>query len=140
MTVDPTIEGLYVRRRFEAPAERVFDAWTNPDLARQWLFPIWVGEVLAIEMDARPGGVFRVTGARHQGFGEILEMDRPRRLVLAFGVPAQGSSLDRLVAEITPDGTGCLLSVTKEGLPPDLAEETEADWGVMFDGLAAAIR
>jgi len=140
MTVDPTGEGLYVRRRFEAPPERVFDAWLDPGLARHWLLTAQVGEVAAPSIDARVGGLVRLEGTLHKGFGEILELDRPRRLVLAFGIPALGPSVDRIVAEFTPDGTGCVLSVTKEGLPPELADETAEDWGAMFDRLEAALR
>ncbi|MBP0492932.1 SRPBCC family protein [Pararoseomonas indoligenes] len=139
MAVDPTTEGLFVRRRFEAPPERVFQGWTNPELAVQWLFSGLVGEGAELAMDARPGGVFRLRGARHEGYGEFIELDPPRRVVLAFGIPALRHGVDRFVVEIAPNAAGSLLSLTKEGLPPDLTDETEGDWGVMLDRLAAIL-
>ena len=139
MAVDPTTEGLFVQRRFRVSPERLFEAWTDPEVAARWLFTGLVGEVEELAMDARPGGVFRLRGALHEGYGEFIEMVPPRRIVLAFGVPALRSGLDRFVVEIAPDPAGSLLSLTKEGLPPDLSDETEGDWGVMFDRLAAIL-
>jgi uncharacterized protein YndB with AHSA1/START domain len=74
-------------------------------------------------MDARIGGVYRLTGARLEGFGEFLELDRPRRLGMTFAVPVQGPSRERLVAEIAPSGTGLELSLTREGLPTEIGQE-----------------
>ncbi|MCR0981388.1 SRPBCC family protein [Roseomonas populi] len=139
MAIDPTTEGLFVRHRFAAPPARLFQAWTDPELAAQWLFTGLVGEIAELAMDARPGGVFRLRGALHEGYGEFIELEPPRRIVLAFGVPALRHGVDRFVVEITPEAGGSLLSLTKEGLPPDLTDETEGDWGVMFDRLAAIL-
>ncbi len=33
----PTDREVVVTRSFEAPRERVFDAWTRPELLRRWL-------------------------------------------------------------------------------------------------------
>jgi uncharacterized protein YndB with AHSA1/START domain len=140
MSVDPSTDGAYMQRRFAAPPERVFGAWTDPALARQWLLTGLIGEILALEMDARVGGVYRLTGERLEAFGEFLELDRPRRLVMTFGVPSQGPSSERLVVEIAPSGTGSELSLTKQGLPTEIGQEPQEDWDRMFDRLEAAIR
>jgi uncharacterized protein YndB with AHSA1/START domain len=140
MSVDPSTDGAYMQRRFAAPPERVFDAWTDPALARQWLLTVLIGKISALEMDAGVGGVYRLTGDRLEAFGEFLELDRPRRLVMTFGVPVQGPSSERLVVEIAPSGTGSELSLTKEGLPTEIGQEPQEDWNRMFDRLEAAIR
>ncbi|WP_017462471.1 SRPBCC family protein [Dyella ginsengisoli] len=52
---------LVVTRLFDAPAQRVFEAWTRPDLFRQWWTPASFGvSFLACEMDARTGGTYRL--------------------------------------------------------------------------------
>jgi uncharacterized protein YndB with AHSA1/START domain len=105
------------------PPERVFEAWVDPALALQWLLTRLIGEISALEMDARIGGVYRPTGDWREALGEFLELDRPRRLVTTFGVPAQGPSREGLVAETAQSGTGFELSLTKGGLPTEIGQE-----------------
>lgn len=52
---------LTVTRLFNAPAHLVFEAWTKPELFRQWWAPASLGmSFLACEMDARTGGTYRL--------------------------------------------------------------------------------
>ncbi|HET6432686.1 SRPBCC family protein [Dyella sp.] len=52
---------LVVTRMFDAPARLVFEAWTKPELFRQWWAPTSVGMTfLACEMDVRTGGTYRL--------------------------------------------------------------------------------
>ena len=39
-----------------------------------------------------------------------------------------------------PDGDGCTLTVTQEGLRPGYATSTVKGWSKMFDALAQALR
>jgi uncharacterized protein YndB with AHSA1/START domain len=74
-------------REFAAPRERVWDAFTRPELLRRWMLGPdgWVMEVC--EVDLRAGGSFRYvwhkekTGYRMGMGGVFLEVDRPRKLV-----------------------------------------------------------
>jgi uncharacterized protein YndB with AHSA1/START domain len=40
-----------VSRRFQFPAEEVFDAWLDPELAREWFAP-GLGEMTRVEIDS----------------------------------------------------------------------------------------
>ena len=45
---------------------------------------LWLGE--SVELDARPGGAFRIGVARgHTARGEFVELDPPHRLVYTWG-------------------------------------------------------
>jgi uncharacterized protein YndB with AHSA1/START domain len=142
MTVDPD-RILRMSRRFAASPERVFDAWLNPETARKWLFASPADEVYRAEIDARVGGKYTITARRdgtdYTGVGEYLEIDWPRRLVFTFAMPQFAPDIDRIIVEIAPDGDGCVLTLTQEGLPPGYKEATESGWGKMFDALAAAL-
>ena len=46
---------LVLTRHIEAPREKVFEAWTNPELLVQWFTPPPYVTTLA-ELDVRPGG------------------------------------------------------------------------------------
>ncbi len=81
---------LRLERTFDAPAEDVFDAWTNPEVLRRWWAadPSWVTPV--VEVDLRVGGRYRLsmedpaTGTTHTVAGEYHEIRRPARLVYSW--------------------------------------------------------
>ena len=52
---------LVVTRTFNGPARLVFEAWTKPELFRQWWVPKSMGMSLrSCEMDVRVGGKYRL--------------------------------------------------------------------------------
>ena len=52
---------LVVTRTFNGPARLVFEAWTKPELFRQWWVPKSMGMSLrSCEMDVRVGGTYRL--------------------------------------------------------------------------------
>lgn len=142
MTIADTV-GVTVFRRFDAPAERVFDAWLDFEAARHWLFTMPDAEPLSAEIDPRVGGAFtfvdRRDGVEVTHEGVFLEIDRPRRLKFRFWVTDQPDAVDILTVAIDPDGQGCMLTVIHE-LHPDWAAYqafTRKAWQSMFDLLAA---
>lgn len=141
-SLDPE-RALRMTRRFAAAPERVFDAWLAPETARRWLFASAADEAYHAEIDARVGGRYTIT-ARRQGVdytavGEYLEIDRPRRLVFTFAMPQFAPEADWITVELAPDGDGCLLTFTQQGLPPEYIAATEEGWALMFDALAALL-
>ena len=74
---------LVVKRTFDAPAHIVFEAWSKPELFKQWWVPKSVGMTLvSCEMDIRTGGTYRLE-MRHPAhaqpmafFGRYLEVVR----------------------------------------------------------------
>ena len=61
-TVERTSEReLVVTRTVNGPARIVFEAWTKPELFKQWWAPKSMGMSLLIcEMDVRAGGKYRL--------------------------------------------------------------------------------
>src|SRR6478672_7042705 len=52
---------LVVTRTFNAPARIVFEAWTKPDLFKQWWAPKSFGmTIVSCEQDVRTGGTYRL--------------------------------------------------------------------------------
>ena len=78
---------LVVTRAFDAPVRLVFDAWTKPELFRQWWAPKSSGvPMLSCEMDARTGGGYRLEFGHDAAnamafFGKYLDVSPPSRLV-----------------------------------------------------------
>jgi uncharacterized protein YndB with AHSA1/START domain len=79
---------LIVTRTFDAPARLVFEAWTTPELFRQWWVPKSSGAtLLSCEQDVRVGGSYRLEFAHPKVatpiafFGRYLEVVPNARLV-----------------------------------------------------------
>lgn len=76
---------LVLQRIINAPPHKVFEAWTNPELMKQWFAPKpWTTPV--IEVDLRPGGSSLVVmrgpdGTEFPNRGVYLEVVPNRRLV-----------------------------------------------------------
>lgn len=87
-TIERTSEReLVVRRIFNGPAHIVFEAWTRPELMKQWWAPKSIGvPLLSCEMDVRTGGGYRLAfghdASEAMAFvGKYLEVVPPSRLV-----------------------------------------------------------
>lgn len=133
-----------VVRRFTASAERVFDAFLDPALARRFLFATPTGTMVRAEVDARVGGRFVFTDRRDgtdvEHRGEWLELDRPRRLVFAFSVPGAPDPT-QVAIDIEPAEDGCELVLTHE-MPraaADFRERTLAGWTAILAALARTL-
>src|SRR5574338_1582605 len=86
-TVERTSEReLVVTRTFNAPARIVFEAWTKPELFKQWWVPRSYGlTLLSCQMDVRVGGGYRLVFPHQDStmefFGRYLDVTPHSRLV-----------------------------------------------------------
>jgi uncharacterized protein YndB with AHSA1/START domain len=80
----PSDTEILIRRVFDAPAELLFRAWTEPALVRRW-WGFDTGEWLVCEVDLRVGGgwrwVVRDRGMEVGFHGEYRQIERPTLLV-----------------------------------------------------------
>lgn len=144
-----TIKTLELAGAFEAPPQRVFDAWTNGDALAQWMRPYDMA-VVSAEADLRIGGYFRMAllgreGARGQAgevviFGEYLEVEPPRRLRFTWESPITFGRPTIVTLAISGRGqqqAETLLELTHERLHDDLSvERHDAAWQELFGKLA----
>lgn len=129
---------LRVSHRYAASAERVFDAWLDPETAGKWLFATPNGRMLKVGIDARVGGKFTIVrrdGEDIEHVGEYLEIDRPRKLVFTFAVPKFSNVYTRVTVEITALEKGCELMLTHEDVLPDYLERSKEGWGMILGNL-----
>jgi uncharacterized protein YndB with AHSA1/START domain len=97
MTTTTTDRGLTIVRRFDAPRELVFRAWTDPDHLHWYAGPGPAGPPATV--DLRVGGAWRfhmAESAQKQYItgGIYLEIEPPRRLVFAWGAVDGWPSID----------------------------------------------
>lgn len=78
---------VVVTRTFDAPARLVFEAWSKPELFKQWWVPRSMGMTLrSCELDVRTGGKYRLVFGDDPAnpvafFGKYLEVVPNKRIV-----------------------------------------------------------
>ena len=86
---------LELVRVIEAPRERVFDAWTQPEILKKWWGVTREHTTPLAEVDLRVGGKYRLTmraadGTDHTVGGEYREISRPEKLVYTWQWETEG--------------------------------------------------
>jgi len=113
---------LVMQKVFKVGRERLFDAWTQPELMRQWFHARESWTTPVAEADLKVGGAWKVhmqsdDGHVHPALGKYLEIDRPNKLVFTWH-PYGDTSVETVVTlrfKGLPDGT-TELTLTHEGL------------------------
>lgn len=93
---------VVVTRAFNAPARIVFEAWTTPELFKQWWVPKSMGMVLrSCEMDVRVGGRYRLEFEPDAlaFFGTYSEVTPHSRLVWTNDEGGDGGSVTTVTFE-----------------------------------------
>jgi uncharacterized protein YndB with AHSA1/START domain len=103
---------LILMRMIDAPPEKVFEAWTDPALLKQWFAPLpWTTSV--VENDVRAGGSSLIVmrgpdGNEFPNPGVYLEVVKNERLVFtdAFTKAWEPSEKPFIVVELTFEDQG----------------------------------
>jgi uncharacterized protein YndB with AHSA1/START domain len=94
----PTDREIHIERTFDAPRDKVFAAFTDPELIPDWWGPRDTTTIVD-QMDVRPGGSWRFVGRGADGSetafrGTYREITPPERIVQTFeweGMPGHVS-------------------------------------------------
>lgn len=125
---------IEITQRIEASPDIVFAYLTD-----RHRFVKWMG--VGAELDARPGGRFRIdVDGVHIASGEYQEIDPPRRLVMSWGweghptVPPGSTTVE---ITLTPDRGSTVLRLRHLGLPNEGERRQHTDgWRLYSSRLA----
>jgi uncharacterized protein YndB with AHSA1/START domain len=115
--------------RIDAAPETVFALLTEPAQMQTWLAE-------AVDANARPGGVFRISGPSGTSIeGTYLEVIPNRKVTFTWG-GVEGLEPGQSTVEfvIEPDGAGTLVHLRHFGLPSSAVEPHRQGW--VHSGLA----
>jgi uncharacterized protein YndB with AHSA1/START domain len=127
---------LVVTRTINGPARLVFEAWTKPDLFKQWWVPKSAGLFLrSCEMDVRAGGTYRLVFGEDPAktmafFGRYLEVVPHSRIVWTNEESGEGGAVSTVT--FAEEG-GQTLLVLRELYPSK--EALDASLG-SYDGMS----
>jgi uncharacterized protein YndB with AHSA1/START domain len=116
---------VVVTRTFDAPARLVFEAWTKPELFKQWWVPRSMGMTLrSCELDVRTGGKYRLVFGDDPAnpmafFGKYLDVVPNQRIVWTNEESGADGSVTTVTFEEKNGRTTLVLSElypTKEAL------------------------
>ncbi|EHR61755.1 SRPBCC family protein [Saccharomonospora cyanea] len=106
----PDLPSIRIVREFDAPPDKVFRAWTEPELVVRWLGPKDL-EMRIDAWDVRTGGSYRYTNWRGgelvaEFYGSFHEVRTPSRLVQTFGFTAMPDAVSLETATFDDLGGG----------------------------------
>jgi len=133
---------------FEAPRERVFKAWTDPDELAAWYGPAHVDTPRdRIHIDLRVGGRYELTMVQHDGGAEyaigyeIVELVEPELIVLRSDpMPEVGMHDSTLLrVEFHDHGAKTRMTLSDGPFPGEGARHAEGGWHAAFEKLTALV-
>ena len=135
---------ILITRVFEAPRERVWREWTEPERFAGW-FAGTESEVplSSVTMDVRVGGAWRLTMHTRDGeifwHGEYRELVEPERMVFTLSdEPSREAVYALATVELGELGDGRTeMRFEQHGsLSPDQAGAARYGWSRLFDRIA----
>ena len=83
-----TPTSLRISRLIPAPIDKVFEAWTTPEILAKWSAPEGIDHI-SYDLDLRVGGAYTLRmrspeGHEHTAVGEYREIDPPNRLAYTW--------------------------------------------------------
>jgi uncharacterized protein YndB with AHSA1/START domain len=137
--------GISITRVFDAPRERVWQEWTEPERLADW-FGGSESEVpmSTVSMDVRPGGSWRLTmfaapGRREiQWTGEYREVSPPERLVFTVSDQPGEEVYELVIVVLTDlgDGRTEMYFQQRGSMSAEQYKQAAQGWSSFFDRIA----
>lgn len=127
----------------KAPADRIFEALTNPDERMKWWGSEGRFQVTQFDSDLRPGGKWTMRGAGIGGkpftiAGEYREIDRPTLLVFTWLPDWYDDATESLVRWDLKENSGVtVVRLTHSGLLTEAARTSHCGWPQILEWLQA---
>jgi uncharacterized protein YndB with AHSA1/START domain len=140
MATITTKPSLTIKRRFNAPPEKVFTAWTDPEKVKRWMGP---GEIkpLRVESDPRTGGRYRWVmkspdGEEHDVSGIYREVIPNQKLVFTWAWKSTPERESLVTLTFKRDGDGTIFTLQHEQFfDEDARARHQGGWNSAMDKL-----
>ncbi|MDZ4097771.1 MAG: SRPBCC domain-containing protein [Methylophilaceae bacterium] len=140
MNATATVPTVIVKRKINAPAQVIFDAWLDPDSLSEWMRPCSISTAKStVKVDAREGGAFEIVmhvpsgPVSHTGVYQLI--DPPRRLVYTWNSIHAGHNDSLVTVELIADGDATEVVITHERLPEAAQAGHFGGWTEILESL-----
>lgn len=139
MATTATKPSLTIKRRFKAPPEKVFAAWTQPEALAKWMGG---HEIVSAEtkVDARVGGRYHIrmksANDEHNVGGVYREVIPNEKLVFTWAWKSTPERESLVTVTFKADGDGTLMTLTHEQFfDEDARDRHNKGWTGSFEKL-----
>lgn len=138
-----TVPALVIRREYAASPRQVYEAWTDPELARQFLCPQDM-TIADVRMDVRPGGTYRIDmrtpeNGPYVAYGTYRDVQPARRLSMTWTWEEENPAEEHetlLTLEFNPYNGGTEFILTHERLASEESRKNhEHGWTTLMHKL-----
>lgn len=134
---------IQITKNFNVSAEKVYDAWLDPEMIGRWMFgpELRDEEIIKLQTNPEAGGTFSFVvnrgGEELDHKGTYRKVDRPNQLVFTWGVNEEAGSESVVSITIESTGSGCRLTLVHEFDPKwaKYADRTKEGWSTMLTKL-----
>lgn len=136
---------LVMTRTFDAPPERVFNAWLDHDQFQAWIGPEGMQCEVPV-MEARVGGRYEIkmrmsTGQILPVSGVFKTIEPPKRLVFTWGWENDADRQSLITLTFRAVGNKTEMTLKQEGLATvESRNSHEEGWGSTFTKLARYVK
>jgi len=129
---------LAIERHYDAPPERVWQAWTDPQALSRWFGPGEENSVTQADVDVRPGGRYTIAfrtpdGEEHRVSGTYEEVAKPRKLSFSWAWQSTPDRVSFVTVSFEPEGGGTRMSFRHERFFDRAARDNhERGWTATF--------
>ncbi|HEY6024288.1 MAG TPA: SRPBCC domain-containing protein [Pseudolabrys sp.] len=141
MAAVTTKPSLIIKRRFNAPPAKVFEAWTDPEKLNRWMGGAEIGTVRA-EADVRVGGRYRIVmqkhgdSEEHDVSGVYREVVPNEKLVFTWAWKTTPERESLVTITFKDDGGGTLMTFVHEQFFDEGARDRhQQGWNTSFEKL-----
>jgi len=108
-----------IERRYDAPPERVWKAWTDPRALSEWFGPGEGRSVTQADLDVRPGGRYTIAfttldGEGHRVSGTYEEVIEPSKLSFTWAWQSTPDRVSFVTVRLDREGGGTLMRFRHE--------------------------
>lgn len=136
---------LRIERTFQAPAQKVFEAWTSEEVMRRWFHAEHDWETTEAEVDLRLGGAVRVVmrdphkDAEYGGGGTYTEIDPPTRLAFTWTWDSDQRQTLIELDFLENEGATTVLLTHRNLVDEESLRDHEDGWAKCMENLERAI-
>ena len=140
MATVTTKPSLTIKRRFNAPPEKVYAAWTDPEKLARWMGPAGTKSVQA-ECDLRVGGRYAIKmimpDDEHNVSGVYREVVPNEKIVFTWAWRSTPERESLVTVTFKKDGDGTIMTLLHEQFfDEDARDRHNAGWTAIMDRLA----